>query len=235
MKIIFFSDAHGNQYAVNSFFRQIKHIPYDMVIFGGDVFGYYYGTNEIIDKFREKKIRCLLGNHDKMFLDLIEEKITESELVDKYGNSYKNIQSKISRTNIDFLYTLQSRFDMKIDGLNISFVHGSINDPINGRIYPDTIISEETSYCGIDYVFCGHTHHKLIKKIDNTVLINAGSIGQQRDGKGCSFVVFDTVTCKFQTFKVKYDVTQLEREIRYNETGQMQNKLIEVLYRSSTI
>lgn len=39
MKIVFFSDAHGNQYAVDSFFEDVQTVGYDKVIFGGDVFG----------------------------------------------------------------------------------------------------------------------------------------------------------------------------------------------------
>ena len=57
MKIIFFSDVHGNRYAVEQFFKDIKNIPYDRLIFGGDVFGYYYEADKILSIFREKKVQ----------------------------------------------------------------------------------------------------------------------------------------------------------------------------------
>ncbi len=233
MKIIFFSDAHGNRYAVDSFFADIKMIEYDKVIFGGDVFGYYYEQDSILSLLRERHIHCLLGNHDKMFLDLVEGKIDEDFLIERYGNSYKNITTQISMENIGFLYSLRSRYEMAADGLKLVFVHGSADDELNGRIYPDTDIIDSTKYKEIDFLFTGHTHHKMIKRLDNgCTIINAGSIGQQRDGKGCSYVVFDTIKqlCDFRV--CEYQIEKLLRDIAIRENErEMKEKLSKVLLR----
>ena len=231
MKIVFFSDAHGNQYAVKSFMDNIKKISPDRIIFGGDIFGYYYGTNEIIDIFRKGNIECLLGNHDRMFLNLIEGKIAEKELIQKYGNSYREIAAKISEENIDFLASLESRKDIRMDGLSMVFVHGSISDPLNGRVYPDTVIENESDYNQYDYVFCGHTHHKMVRKVGKALLLNPGSIGQQRDGKGCSYLIFNTDNSNFEMITVDYNRQALVKEIKDNDFGEMQDRLIEVLFR----
>lgn len=233
MKIIFFSDAHGNQYAVEQFFKDIEHTEYDQIIFGGDVFGYYYGADQIIDMLKNKGVYCLLGNHDRMFLDILEGKRTEESLIAKYGNSYHDIVSKISKENVEYLYSLQSRLDTEIDGLFITFVHGSVEDPLNGRVYPDAVFDNKAPYEGIDYVFSGHTHHKMVKHVDSrTTVINPGSIGQQRDGKGCSYLIFDTLNHTLEFRVVSYDVERLVEEIETNDFGVMQEKLKEVLLRT---
>ena len=233
MKIIFFSDAHGNLYAIRQFFEDIKNISYDQLIFGGDVFGYYYEADAILSIFREKNVHCLLGNHDRMFLDLLEGTRAEQELVNRYGNSYRGISSKISKDNIKFLYSLSDRYELETDGLRLVFVHGTLIDELNGRIYPDTVIKNFADYKEISVVFSGHTHHKMIRKLPNgCTIINPGSIGQQRDGKGCSYVIFDTNQFLYEIRIVYYDLNQLIKDIMLMEKeSEIREKLIKVLLR----
>ncbi len=233
MKIIFFSDAHGNRYAIDQFFEDVKTMAYDRIIFGGDIFGYYYEQEYILSVLKRKNVHCLLGNHDRMFLDLIESRGSESALVKKYGNSYKDIGMKISKKNIDFLYSLQSRYEIQIDGLSLCFVHGTVEDPLDGRIYPDTEIEDMSGYEKFDFVFAGHTHHKMVKKLRcGCTIINAGSIGQQRDGRGCSYVIFDTINRSWNFKVCSYSKDKLLRDINENEeTVVMRERLGEVLLR----
>lgn len=233
MRIIFFSDAHGNQYTIEAFFEMIKALSPDRAIFGGDVMGYYYGSDRIIDMLRENKVTCLLGNHDRMYLDVLDGERTEESLIEKYGNSYKNCKDLLKQENTEYLRTLSPRLDLDADGLHLTFVHGSVPDPLNGRVYPDAVLTDAKPYEGIDYVFAGHTHHKTEKHVGNTTIINPGSIGQQRDGKGCTFLLFDTASRKYEIHEVKYNIPDLVREIDQNEDNtRMHERLIEVLYRT---
>ena len=233
MKICFFSDVHGNIEALKAFWHDASLFSIDLFVFGGDIFGYYYHQNEILDFLRENGITCLLGNHDKMFLDLLDGKIDESYLVNRYGSTYRNIANNIPKKHIDFLRKLESRYDLSADGLHLAFVHGSLQDSLNGRIYPDTVIKDFSAYEGIDFVFTAHTHHKLIKILPcGTTLINPGSIGQQRDGKGCSYVIFDTKSKEYSVHIIEYDINKLIKEIKSkHEESEMEKKLIEVLLR----
>lgn len=233
MIITFGSDIHGNGYAYQSFLQQQKDICPDLIVFGGDVFGYYYDSNDIITSMRnDERFHCLLGNHDEMFLKLLSGEIQEESLVERYGDSYKNIINRIDSINIDFIRKWNPFYNLTVDGIKIGFFHGGPKNPLDERIYPDTTITEESAYEKYDYIFCGHTHHKHMRKIGNCTLINAGSLGQQRDGKGCSYVVFDTKSRKYEIKIIKYDYIALENDIRLRESSQtMQNKLIEVLYR----
>ncbi|MEZ3434740.1 MAG: metallophosphatase family protein [Lachnospiraceae bacterium] len=236
MKIVFFSDAHGNQYSVGKFFSQIKLFDKDLVIFGGDIFGYYYGQLEVLSMLRENNCLCLLGNHDHLFLDLVEGKIDEDYLVRRYGSTYKGIVDRIPEEYIRYMYTLKYRYDLEVDGMHLVFVHGSIDNPLKGRVYPDTNIDSLALYYGTDYVFMGHTHHKLIKELPNgTILVNPGSIGQQRDGRGCSYVIFDTKKRNCSIQRIDYDKEKLINEVKsHHETEEMENRLMEVIYRNKS-
>lgn len=63
-------------------------------------------------------------------------------------------------------------------------------------------------------------------------IVNPGSLGQQRDGKGCSYVIFDTRSCQLEFFSVEYDIASLKKEIDFYENdSDMIRKLKEVLER----
>ncbi|MCR5688209.1 MAG: metallophosphatase family protein [Lachnospiraceae bacterium] len=231
MRILFFSDAHGNEHAVRAFLKKSEDTPHDLMIYGGDSFGYYFGADSVISLIRERADVCLLGNHDRMMLDVIDRKRDASELIKKYGDSYRDFHA-ISPENIDFLRSLESRYELRSGRMRMVFVHGSIEDPLDGRIYPDAVIEDESKYEGIDYVFCGHTHHKMVKRAGGCFIVNPGSIGQQRDGKGISYIIFDTETGELTFHIVDYDRASAEREAERCESDpEMRGRLIEAIYR----
>lgn len=90
-------------------------------------------------------------------------------------------------------------------------------------------------YSGIDFAFLGHTHHQIIKYTHGCTIVNPGSAGQQRDGKGCKYVLFDTSTRQIAFKVIEYNKDSLVDDINRNDSGKMKEKLIEVLYRSSAI
>lgn len=235
MIICFFTDIHGNKYSFDCFIEKVKHQKIDLFVFGGDILGYYYACDEIIDELKSHPdILCLLGNHDKMFLDAVDNNQSFDKLILKYGNGYLNIKDKIKPNNISFLKTLKPFHQIYSDDLNIGFFHGGPDDPINMRIYPDTIIEDHKAFDKFDYIFCGHTHHKMVRKIGRCTVINPGSIGQQRDGKGCSYVLFDTIKQSFYYYIVDYNKEALINDINNQETNEpMKAKLIEVLLRKN--
>ena len=42
VKLLVFSDIHGNTLALESFLKELPSFLYDKIIFLGDIFGYYY-------------------------------------------------------------------------------------------------------------------------------------------------------------------------------------------------
>lgn len=106
MRFCFFSDIHGNGYAFDAFLEEMEKKRPDRIIFGGDLVGYYYDSDRIISRIRELGFPCIMGNHDRMFLDLLEKKRTFQQLVPRYGNSYLKLKEEIRKENIEFLREL---------------------------------------------------------------------------------------------------------------------------------
>ena len=231
MKIAFFSDIHGNEYAYQSFLQQIKEYEIDQIVFLGDIFGYYYGQKNIIDSFITNQTVALLGNHDQYFLDIIDHRIDVNELIMKYGNSYLNIAERIPDYQINYMRKLPRDYEIKYKNIRIGLYHGSPVDFLNGRVYPDTKILEYEKYNQYNYLILGHTHHKMVRKAEKSFIINPGSLGQQRDGMGCSYIIFDLDSEQFEFKEVTFDKDKLKLDIQKNDPGN--NKLIEVLYRKA--
>lgn len=232
MRIVFFSDVHGNQYAFRAFQKAMEAVQPDKVVFLGDVFGYYYGQEEILTELCASSYICLLGNHDQMFLELCMGKGDLEQLCVRYGSGYRKNLGVISSKNIDFLRSLPSSWELRINGIQIGAFHGTPDDSLEGRLYPDTKVGDPSLYKRYDYLFLGHTHHKMMRSIGgHTIVINPGSIGQQRDGKGCSYMVFDTVSCKVMTCLINYPVQLLVEEIMEKDPDKP--FLIEVLKRQA--
>lgn len=214
MRLVIFSDIHGNQYAMRSFLKQIVTIPYDRIIFCGDIFGYYYGQEEIIRKMLKiDKLIWLRGNHDQYAVDLYDRKAEQEFYVQKYGHCYDDIVQKYAEENINLFRQKPCDISIDVEGKRIGIFHGTPNMPLEGRLYPKDEITDEEAYNKYDYVILGHTHFRMDRTIGDTRIINPGSLGQQRDGRGCGYAVLDTKKDILEYHDITYDRASLYEEI----------------------
>lgn len=234
MRIIIFSDIHGNQYAFNTFLDKIKNESYDLLVFCGDVFGYYYGQNEIIEKLSLlPKIIAVKGNHDVYALNLYKDSNETDFYVEKYGRTYENIRNKIKKSSIDYIHNLPSTVLTKWCDKKVLICHGTPELPLEGRLYPEDEIPESAidSYKKYDYIILGHTHFKMVKQIGNTKIINAGSLGQPRDGSGFGYIELKLPEEHINFINITFDKQSLINEIVEKDNGSI--KLIELLCREN--
>ena len=213
MKIFVFSDIHGNSHVLNDLRRAWITLNPHYKIFLGDIYGYYYGQEEIIEFFKEHEVICLLGNHDRMALDLLNNEYKLEDISRKYGESYKHIFT-LSDDVIVWLRSLRSSYQVRLGNYNCLFVHGDHIDNLNGRIYPDTPLNVNSE--NWDNLFCGHTHIPFIRIIKHKLIINVGSIGQPRNGDLAQAVLFnaDTGSIEFLNFNWYPDKVRNELELR---------------------
>jgi len=232
MKIIFFSDIHGNNHAFDAFVKDLSEQKGQYkLVFLGDFVGYYYGANEIITYCREKNISCILGNHDSYFLRILDGKLSIETFVKNYGRSYEVALNTISDENIEFLRQLDKNKILTSPNKKAYICHGSPINNLEGRIYPNTDLSLfEKAIEGFNYIITGHTHHKMNKRFCSTVFLNPGSLGQQRDGRGCSYMTLDLEKDVYSFHTVNYLISNLEREVDFYDAGRKNFK--EVLRRN---
>ncbi len=214
MKMIIFSDIHGNQYAFREFLKQIKQIEYNYLIFCGDIFGYYYGQQEIIDSLSQlENLIWLKGNHDDNATKIFFGELEADYFIANYGQSYGSILSNCTNKQMKKIKSLPSQQILNIGTKKIGIYHGTPEDHLNGRLYPKDIYTVANMCNSFDYLILGHTHFRLDYQIKDTRIINPGSLGQYRDGKGFGYYVLDLDCGNGKYSDINIDLTELYAEI----------------------
>jgi predicted phosphodiesterase len=231
MKIGVFSDIHGNIFAFEAIYRELKEEGCDRHFFLGDICGYYYYQNEVIELLNEiPNLTALKGNHDVMFLEsLKDEKIMESN-IKTYGQSFPNLKETVTPDSLEYLRRLKTCATIEgSDGdADMAAFHGSPWNPIYEYIYPDAIMDrfDALSY---EVVFLGHTHYPMDIQRKHIRIVNPGSAGQPRDGHWPSYAIYDTQKKEVEIKRVSYDVDKMIADVKNRDSGNPY--LVEVLER----
>ncbi len=227
MRIAIFSDIHGNRYAFAEIYKRIKAEACDIHLYLGDVCGYYYGQNEVLDTIRQLPgLHAVTGNHDALFLEAVEDDEILAHYTLHFGRSFELLKENITSANLAFLRGLPEK--IHIGEYGIGAYHGSPWRPISEYIYPDAPL-ERFRELPFSVVFLGHTHYCMNREVKDMRVVNPGSAGQPRDGNWPSYAVYDTVTGEVEIKAVAYNVKPLIEDIkRYEEKNQY---LIDVLLR----
>ena len=231
MKIAVFSDVHGNYDAFQRAMSFSRSQQVDAYFFLGDAVGYYYESLAVIsDLMKLKNLYIVLGNHDNMFLQMYESKDEQSFQIyqEKYGSSFVDLFKEIRSEQYLFLKSIPTTRVVELDGIKFMLIHGGPNDELHERVYPDSSL-DGFERINADVVLLGHTHYRMNRSIGGKVIINPGSLGQPRDGKEASFVIYDTKTNESLFLDVAFNVVRLKKQIR--ERGSEPNYLINVLDR----
>ena len=119
----------------------------------------------------------------------------------------------IKDSNVEFLRNLKCKIKIKINNINIMMVHGSPRNPISEYIFPSTPDSTLKSFLeseNVDILIMGHTHIPFIKKFEDKLIFNPGSVGQPRDGNNfASFAFLDVPAKEAVIYRVKYDIDKV--------------------------
>ncbi|MBU0604981.1 MAG: metallophosphatase family protein [Candidatus Omnitrophica bacterium] len=227
MKIAVFADIHGNIYAFEKVVAALRRESCDLYCFAGDICGYYYYQNDIIDIMRGMTgLLCVAGNHDDAFLNILKASRIEKSYADRYGASSSLLKKTITDGNIEYLKAMPNKRIIKNEG--IGMFHGSPWNCLNGYVYPT---DEVDRFAPLHYRFIilGHTHYPMVRKIENVCIVNPGSCGQPRDYNMPSYAVIDTKTGEISIKRVSYDHRKMVKDVM--DRKEKYQYLVEVLKR----
>ena len=213
MKTAVFSDIHGNIQALEAMLAQAQACGVKRFIFCGDIMGYFTHQEEVIKRFRQlPDLYAVAGNHDSYYLHAAPKSTERARLVQKYGKSY---EKQLCRADLEYLNQLPQSLEMELDGKKTLVMHGSVESFLEGRIYPDTVV-DPALYSGYDIVISGHTHYRMCRMAGHAMLLNPGSLGQPRDGRGCGYCLLDVENEELLFQNVRTDQKKLLRELALN-------------------
>lgn len=216
MKIAFLSDIHANIEAFNAVLEAIDKDNIDAIYIAGDLVGYYYHPDKVIDICMSRDdIHCIRGNHDRNFLNGLNDEGLMLNLISKYGYAYALTKEKLNNDQISWLKNLPTQINVKIDDVTITLAHGSIRSD-EEYIYPTQSVDKLSKQMSdSDFTVLGNTHYPFFWHNDNRWLINPGSVGQPRDQSALSsFIYLDLTNKTLMPRKVSFSIEKLKKEIK---------------------
>ncbi len=227
MRIAVISDIHGNLEAFNSVLEDIADQQADSIVSLGDNIGYGADSESVIQLLIANNISSVLGNHESA---VINDKIFHWYRGD-VKTAIQIARASLSKNSLRYL----SESAISISNYGCLFVHGFPPDSI--RLYLDQVSDDQLqkafSEMKENLCFVGHTHklrllvyesnQVLFQQInqnfltiqkDKKYIINAGSVGQPRDGDACAkYVIWDSRTCQLEVRTVEYDTATTAKKI----------------------
>lgn len=216
MKLAIISDIHSNLEALKTAIEYAAKTGVNEIVCLGDIVGYGANPNECINLIKTHCKKVLLGNHDSSAIGK-----NSLNTLNLYGRKAMEWTiNQLSDENREYLLSLP----MILIENNLTFVHSSTFEPEKWNY----IMSPEDAKPLFDTLtnslcFIGHTHVPGIlcedlKTIqfnkDHRYIINAGSVGQPRDGdpRTC-FCIFDTDNWTISHIRLDYDFYNTQKKI----------------------
>jgi len=253
MKIAVLADIHANLSALKTANDHIEIWNPDYVIIAGDLVNRGPRPLECFQFFRDKQLnygwKLIRGNHEEYVLHNINPRTpyTSPEVEVHRASIWTGNQLGVEVETLKALPIQESLIGP--DGREVRFVHGSMKGLRDG-IYPETSDEELREKIELpnkqkeDYpppsVFCvGHTHRPLIRTLDGTTVVNAGSVGLPFDGDtrlAYAQLTWQGDNWKTEIVRLEYDRELAERDFyasRYLECGGPLVKLVQIELRTA--
>jgi len=243
-RIAVLSCIHGNIEALEAVFDNLRYADVDDVVCLGDLVGYGPYPNEVIRFVQRHDILCVRGCWDEAIGERHEDcgckfASEEDAVFGKavFGWTLRRVTGKARR----FLAALPfGALRRHTPAGSVMYVHGS---PRSATEYltestHDLLLFERAAAAECDVLVCGHTHIPFARTIEGTLrvrnahssqrghrarsvalqaklIVNAGSVGEPRDGRcESSYVILDTATRAVEVRRVAYDVAKTAAAMR---------------------
>lgn len=199
--IAIISDIHGNFEALKAITNEIKRLSINKIICLGDICGYYSEVNECLELVKSLTENVVIGNHDYYIISNTKCPRSNS------ANDCLDFQRKIIKPKL--LSWLASKPQQAVY-YGINCVHGGWNNYLDEYINENSFADKEFEE---KLLASGHSHKPEIRKFEDYVYCNPGSVGQPRDGDNrASFAVFKNG--QYEIIRVKYDYTKTQNKMK---------------------
>ncbi|MGO9078308.1 MAG: metallophosphoesterase family protein [Streptosporangiaceae bacterium] len=198
------SDIHSNVFALQAVLKDIEADDADGIWVCGDTFGYYPWATETFRLLSQREHVAVLGNHDAWI----------AARAPAPGNvageiAMRNALSlrEYSPAALEWLAELALVLRFAPGDWKISMTHGTPDDPLDGRYYPDDARAYRWLPRPGEILLLGQTHYPILRgDASQGLMLNPGSVGQPRDGNPMpSWALLDLATGQAQLRRTTYD------------------------------
>jgi putative phosphoesterase len=214
MKLLILSDIHANWPALHAVATGEKHI--DGIVCLGDIVNYGPHPVQCVEWIKENTLPgwVVQGNHDRA-LGCDEDPRCSGSYRALAAAMQSFTATQLSAAAKDYLARLPTTVQHTIDGAAFVLCHAAPSDPLYAyvpvgdmRRWEDEIVFGHHP----DFLLVGHTHEPFVRQIDDTTLVNPGSVGQPKDGEAsASYAVYDNGIIELR--RARYDVRAVIAEL----------------------
>jgi putative phosphoesterase len=178
VRIGLLADAHSNAVCLDRAIGELRG-RVDRIFLAGDAISAHRFSKDVIELIQAHDIEFIAGNHERDWL------------------SPQGIRARQAATaaDIDFIAAAPMRREFQAGKRRVLMVHGSPWPPYDEYLFPASPVIERLPELGADFVFLGHTHQPMIRRVGPTLVVNPGSVGDPR-GPGTrgmvTYAVVDT-------------------------------------------
>ncbi len=180
----------------------------ERVIHAGDVVGYNPFPNEVIRLLRQGGVQSIRGNHDRATVS------GDTTWFNPYAaRAVEWTRRRLTQASMEYLGSLPKELEVEVGGVRLKVVHGSPRDE-DEYVFQHEATPHLLEEAGCDLLIMGHTHVPYVSRTPRGLIVNAGSVGQPRDGDPrAAWVLLNTSEPEAEVKRVSYDVTTVYEEI----------------------
>jgi predicted phosphodiesterase len=228
MRLAVLSDIHGNLEALTAVLRDLDAQGIDETVSLGDNIGYGADSEAVVELVRGRGIKSVMGNHENGLI--------EPAVLRWFNPGAREVLLKtrdmLSDDSIRWLGGLPA--SMSLHGCRL--VHGFPPSSITTYLFEasDAQIQRTMQELPEELSFCGHTHELLYYRLNSEglkrfgigrlsvelapgerMLVNAGSVGQPRDGDPhAKYLIWDSRERVLTPRFVAYNIPGAQEKIR---------------------
>lgn len=175
MRIAILADIHGNIPALEAVHQDIRQQAIDEILVAGDLVGRGPQGSAVIKYVRQHNWPTLKGNHEDYLLAFRHRQVPEEWWQAEQWAASRWLAAELDDDDVAFIEALP--FSLDRSGLHI--VHGtpSSNRQGIGSWTDDATLRQHIAGLEAQALACAHTHRSMSKTIDDTLVVNVGSVG----------------------------------------------------------
>ena len=227
MRLAIISDIHGNWDALQAVLQDMDNAAIDSTVCLGDNIGYGPEPNEVIEALQQRNIPSVLGNHEMV--------VRQPERLSWFNpTARQSLSLTIERLSENSRQYISRMETVRVDH-GCRFVHGFPPDSVTTYYFE---VANETMRTAFDtypepLCFIGHSHDLVrischqdeleqkpltagLLELEPGIrhILNAGSVGQPRDGDNTAkYLIWDTTGNVLEVRYVAYDIAAVARKI----------------------
>ena len=223
MRFAVFSDIHANLEALEAVLQDAQENAVTHFVCLGDVVGYNANPHECVELVRDMECPIVKGNHDEQ-ASLIESSRDFNELAE---HAIAWTRENLTDDDKEWLRDLRLQRQVR----DFTIVHATLDTPAQwGYVFNNLDAVASFTYQHTTVCFFGHTHVPMgfirddgVRRVTVDQLsidaakkyfINAGSVGQPRDGDWrAAYCIYDTDKNVVEQRRVKYDLQKAQKKI----------------------